>query len=154
MIFIWMKNHFVLKSLRLDVLIYKMAMIGNRHLFPKLLLPSMFYVVFQKLALWSCRFLESEVQDVWQKCDSKFLNWYCCSFHNISCWYFVVFRNWKPAFLSVLQTQDLYEWEVGDTAWPHLTWLLNYLFFKYFYTHIQCISSLLVLVDFQECSAF
>lgn len=44
--------------------IYRMAMIGNGHLFPKLLFPSMFYVILQKLALWSSRLLESEVQDV------------------------------------------------------------------------------------------
>lgn len=56
--------HFLLKSLRLDILIYKMTMISNRHLFPKLLFPSMFYVVLQKLALWSSRLLESEVQDI------------------------------------------------------------------------------------------
>lgn len=130
--------HFLLKSLRLDILIYKMTMISNRHLFPKLLFPSMFYVVLQKLALWSSRLLESEVQDIWQKCDSKFLNWLLLliTFQNISCWYCVVFRNWKPAFLSVLQTQNLYEWEVADTGWPHLTWSLNYLVFLIFlYTH-------------------
>lgn len=117
------------------MLSYKMTMVGNKHLFPGWLFTCINLCSSSEIgSVVQQGLLESKVQEVWWKLNSEFLRRYYCSLimlWNIACWYFVVFRNWEPALLGVLQTQSLCGWEVADTTWSDWTWLLNHWLYIY-----------------------